>query len=226
MVDLWLRTIQETWVDVWGRFVVAYPNVLGAVLILLVGWLVAWAVIYIVDQVLRGIKLPVLFESLRLEEVVKRSEVVKTDLTGLITLAVKWLLYIAVFFAALKTLDLPEVSAFFNSILLYAGQVVAGSAIAIVGFYLAWFLSRVVSGVLKAGSLPHHALAGSITRLAIQAFTVIAVLVQLGVPDSFLTTLFTGLVAFLAIALGLSFGLGGQSQAKDALQKIIGSFED
>ena len=51
-------------------------------------------------------------------------------------------------------------------------------------------------------------------------FAFLAALNQLGIASSMINTLFVGVVAFLAIAGGLAFGLGGQEAAKDMIEKV------
>ena len=61
---------------------------------------------------------------------------------------------------------------------------------------------------------------GAIARWAIWIFAVLAALNQLQVATGFVQTLFTGVVVAVALALGLSFGLGGQAAAAKWLDKI------
>ena len=75
------------------------------------------------------------------------------------------------------------------------------------------------SGWHRGGSL------GAITQWAIVAFTVIAALSQLQIATAFLQDLFRAIVAMLAIAGGLAFGLGGKDHAKKVLDKLEDSFQ-
>ncbi len=60
----------------------------------------------------------------------------------------------------------------------------------------------------------------SVVRWAIIIFTFLAVLAQLGLAEALIRTLFIGVVAFLAIAGGLAFGLGGKDAAADAIDNV------
>ena len=64
-------------------------------------------------------------------------------------------------------------------------------------------------------------LLGTVARYAIVFFTALVVLNQLGVAADLIRILFTGIVAMLAIAGGLAFGLGGQDSAKKALDQFL-----
>ncbi|MEK7147993.1 MAG: hypothetical protein AAB758_01720, partial [Patescibacteria group bacterium] len=64
--------------------------------------------------------------------------------------------------------------------------------------------------------------AGAIAKWAIWIFAILVALSQLGIAAAFSQTLFTGLVIAISLALGLSFGLGGQQAAANFLEKLRG----
>ncbi|MBI2263043.1 hypothetical protein HYU72_00100 [Candidatus Berkelbacteria bacterium] len=215
----WINAANTSLTEVVGRAVGYLPSLVGAALILIVGWAVAKALEWAIDRVLRGVGLQTLFERVKIEDVVKRANSGK-DTTGLIGTAVKWIIVLAAFVGATDVLGLTQVSLFLNNVLAYLPNVVAGALILLVGVVAAHWLSSVVKGSLEAAQIGFSDLAAGITRYAIIVFAVIATLNQLQVAQDLLNSLFTGIVAFLAIAGGLSFGLGGQGVAKEWLEKI------
>ena len=64
-------------------------------------------------------------------------------------------------------------------------------------------------------------LLGTVARYAIVFFTTLVVLNQLGVAADLIRILFTGIVAMLALAGGLAFGLGGQESARKAVAEFL-----
>lgn len=215
----WTVTASGAFSDITNRVVTFIPNILGAVIVLIIGWIVGALLEWAVENVLRATGLQTLFERVKIEEIVKKTES-KKDTSGLIGSVVKWVILLVSFIAAADILQLTPVREFFNSVLAYVPSVVAAAAILLIGAILAHFLARVIESSVKASSLSFGSTAASITKYAILIFTVIAALSQLGVATPFLQTLFTGLVAMIAIAGGLSFGLGGQGAAKDAIEKV------
>ncbi len=215
----WWDAVSVSWSDLWTRIANFIPNIIGAVLILVIGWLVAIILAKIVDQILRWVQLPLVFKEAKVEDLVKRVTK-KYDTVGLLAAFVKWVLMIVVFIAALQVLNLQAVSDFLTKVLDYTPSVIGGGAILLIGLVLANFLGTLVEGSLEALELSHAGWIGVVTRWSIYIFTFLAVLVQLGVAVALITTLFTGFVVAVAIALGLSFGLGGQGVAKELLEKI------
>ncbi len=205
--------------DLYVRFINFLPNFLVAVIILVVGWIVATAVAKLIQSVLRSVKLDEVGDKLGLDQVSARTGV-KMSVSGTLAWLVKWFLLLAVFLAAADILQLDQISAFLNDVLAYIPNVVAGAAILLVGTLVAGFLSKLVRHSVQAAGLNSADLLGSVTQWAVMIFTILATLDQLKVAQAFVQTLFTGIIAMLAIAGGLAFGLGGRDQASKVLDKI------
>lgn len=215
----WATAVSDTWANIWNRFVNFLPNLIGAFIILVVGWIVGMIIGVIIDRLFRIIGLQTLFEKAKVEDVLKKGNIEK-DTTALLASVAKWIFYLVAFISAANTLRLPDVANFLDRILAYIPSVVAAGAILLIGLVLAHFLSNVVKGSLLAADLAAAEAVAAIVRYAIIIFAFLAVLTQLGIAESLIRTLFIGLVALLAIAGGLSFGLGGQEAARDLIEKV------
>ncbi|TSC85452.1 MAG: hypothetical protein G01um10147_1150 [Microgenomates group bacterium Gr01-1014_7] len=144
---------------------------------------------------------------------------------GLVAEVVRWTVVILFLVPAAEAWGLPRVSELLNQFLLYIPNVFVAAVIAFIGLVIANLVNDVVKHASKSLGSSSANLLGTITRYAIVFFTVLIVLNQLGVAADLVRILFTGIVAMLAIAGGLAFGLGGQGTAKkvlDDLQKRVG----
>ena len=101
----------------------------------------------------------------------------------------------------------------------YLPQVIIAVLILLVAAVVAEAAQRVVAGSAAAANLKSANFLGSVSRWAIWVFAILAALDQLGVTP-FIQTLFTGVVVALALAFGLSFGLGGQQAAARYIEKM------
>lgn len=205
--------------DLYARFINFLPNFLVAVIILVVGWIVAVAVAKLVKTLLHSARLDELGDKLGLDQVSARTGM-KMSVSGTIAWVIKWFLLLAVFLAATDILGLEQISAFLNQVLLYVPNVVGAAAILLVGALVARFLAGLTKHSVAAAGLSYAEFLGSVTQWAVMIFTVLAALDQLGVASAFVQTLFTGVIAMLAIAGGLAFGLGGREHANKVLNKI------
>ncbi|MBI4049285.1 MAG: hypothetical protein HY395_00505 [Candidatus Doudnabacteria bacterium] len=205
--------------DLYARFITFLPNFLIAVIILVVGWILAVAVAKLVKSLLNTLKLDEVGDKLGLDQLSSRTGM-RMSVSGAVAWLVKWFILLAVFLAAADILKLDKISDFLNDVLAYIPDVVAGAAILLVGTLVAHFLARLVRHSVQAAGLKSADMLGAVTQWSIMVFTVLATLHQLGVAPAFVQTLFTGVIAMLAIAGGLAFGLGGRDHASKVLDKI------
>ncbi len=205
--------------DLYVRMINFLPSFLVAVIVLIVGWVLAVFVAKLVKQVLHSIKIDELGDKLGLDQVSARTGM-KMSIASTISWLIKWFLLIAIFLAAADILGLEDISKFLNSVLLYIPNVVAGAAILLVGSLVARFLSRLVRHSVQAAGLASADLLASVVQWSVMVFTILATLDQLKVAEAFVQTLFTGIIAMVAIAGGLAFGLGGRDHASKVLDKV------
>ena len=203
----------------YARFINFLPNFLVAVIVLVVGWIVATAVAKLIKSVLHSVKVDEIGEKLGLDEVSSRTGM-KMSVSGTLAWLVKWFLLVAVFLAAADILQLDQISNFLNEVLAYIPNVIAAAAILLVGTLLAGFLSKLVRHSVQAAGLSSADMLGAVTQWSVMVFTILATLNQLSVAQAFVQTLFTGIIAMLAIAGGLAFGLGGRDHASKVLDRI------
>jgi hypothetical protein len=218
MFSTWSSSLNEAYNQVFLRLGNFIPSLFGAVVILFIGWLVAWLLQRLIDPVLRGVLDP-LWEVSKLEDLRKKAKI-ELDITGLISRLVFWVVLAVSFLASMEVLGLSTVAALFNQVLGYVPNVLAALVILILGLVLANFLKATVKATMSASELPHASLLGSVTYWSVAVFVMIAALVQLNIAKDLLMILFQGLVAGVAVALGLAFGFGGKEKAAEVIDSL------
>jgi len=215
----WVNIVGSAWLTIFDRFISFLPNLIGAIIILVIGWVIGMVVSTVIDRLFRLVGLQALFEKAKVEDVLKKANSDK-DATTLLASVGKWIIYLVAFIAAANTLQLTTVADFLNQVLNYVPQVIVAMAIVLIGLVLAHFLAAVVRGAIQSAGLAFADTSALITRTSIVVFAVLAALTQLGFASAMINTLFVGVVAFLAIAGGLAFGLGGKDAAADWIDQI------
>lgn len=195
------------------------PNIIIAIIVLVLGWIAASFVASIIKRLLQSAKVDEFGNKVGLDQVSSRTGV-QMSIAGTIAWLVKWFLLIAFFLAAADILKLHQISAFLQRVLDYIPNVVAAAAIMLAGLMVARFLSRVVRGSVQAAGLASADLLAAVTQWAIGVFTVLAALQQLGIAEELIGTLYSGFIYMVALAGGLAFGLGGRDHASRVLDKI------
>jgi small-conductance mechanosensitive channel len=147
------------------------------------------------------------------------------DLVNLLGDLVKWFFIIVFLLQALSIAHLQRVTDLVQHVLGYVPNVLAAAALLFVGFVVADLTGRLVLNTARAIGANTARLLSDGSRYTIMAVVSFTALAQLGVNTVFLERLFTAIVAMLALAGGLAFGLGGRDTAKDVLDRVRGSFE-
>lgn len=140
--------------------------------------------------------------------------------TNLVGELVRWTVVILFLVPAAEAWGLPRVTELLNQFLLYVPNVFVAIVIGFVGLVVANLVSDIVkhaSAGLGSGS---SNLLSTVARYALILFTTLVVLNQLGIAADLVRILFTGIVAMLAVAGGIAFGLGGQEGAKRFLDDL------
>ena len=119
--------------------------------------------------------------------------------------------------ATVSLLGLEAISGILNNILAYIPNVVSSVLILFFGVLLAGLVESLVKGALASVTGRSSRVFGKVSSYMIMVISVMAAIAQLNIAQQFITTLFTGLVATLVIALGLAFGLG----SKDVVGKMM-----
>ena len=209
-----IASLQQSWVAV-ANFV---PLFVGAIIVFLVGWVVAVALGKLVAEVVRALRVDALLQQLEVEKALERGGV-RLNSGAFIGGLVKWFLIIVFLLAAVNILGLSQVSDFLTSVLLYIPNVVVAALIIVIAVKVAEVVERAARSSVEAAGMS-GAIVGVMARWAIWVFAVVAALLQLGVATILLQTVITGLVAMLALAFGLAFGLGGKDAAASFVEKI------
>lgn len=215
----WGDILQSSLENVWLGFAAFLPKLIGAIVVFLIGVIVAAALKNFIVRLSGWLKLDILAEKLDLKgSLIKIGITLKVgELLGWI---VRWFVIVAFLIAAADILNWPEITSFLTQIVLYIPNVLIAVVILLAGVMLANFVRNVIHQAVRAAGLGAVDFVAGIARWAIFLFALMAALVQLQIAEQLINMLFAGLVGMLAIAGGLAFGLGGRDQATRFIEKL------
>lgn len=220
MIQNWSSVLQGSFQEVWLGFAKFVPNLIVAIIIFLVGWFVGNLLGRVVSHIIRSIKVDHALRTAQVDQFLKRAGF-NLDSGAFIGGLVEWFIIVVFLIASFEVLGLSQVNQFLQQVVLsYLPQVIVAALIILVAAVIAEAMQKVVTGAASASGIKSANFAGIITRWAIWIFGILTALFQLGVASAFIQTLFTGIVVALAIALGLSFGLGGQEAAARVIERV------
>jgi len=195
-------------------FLAAIPAIVGAILLLIIGWVISGIIAGIVAKVLRAIKIDQLADRSGVTAFLRKANI-KADAAGVIAGLIKWYIRLVFLLLAANAVGLTAVSGIVANVLGFIPNLLVAIFILAVFSWLATTAKNLVSGGMESGGLPNASGIGTIVYGAVLAFGIVAAADQLGIAQSLINTLFMGIVAALALAFGLAFGLGGREQAAE-----------
>lgn len=203
-------------VNLWLSFVQLLPNLIAAIIILIVGYVVAYILGHALKVLLWKVGLDKQIESAKLSKAIGKLRL--SSILGEIT---KWYVFIIFLQSAVDTVNLGTLSILLQEFVLWLPNIIAAVLVIIFGLYLAHFVTIKVREHtdVRGGKT----ISGLFNGVIIFIVVTIA-LEQIGINVGLLTNAFLILLAALAmgaaLAIGLSFGLGTQRHAPKALAKI------
>ena len=196
-----------------NAFLNAIPAVLGAIVILIIGWILSGILARIATGALKRANVDRVFAEHG--GAVYGQQARQFQPSTVAGEVVKWAVRLVFLVAAANALGMPQVSELLNQVLLWIPNLI----VALVILLVAPLLARFVGGAIETGAgsmgFTNARLLGQIAQWAIIAFAVVIAINQVGIAANLVNTLFIGLVAALALAFGLAFGLGGREVAAE-----------
>lgn len=206
--------------DFFQRIVNFLPNLFGGLLVVILGFLIGGLLRKILLSLLRFFRIDSLFHRTGL---IDKKEVLVWE--EILSEVVRWTVIVSFLVPAFEIWGLSRATTVLNQFLFYLPNVIVAVIIAFVGIVASNLGADIVkSSATTIGSASAVTLS-VFTKWFILFFTVLVVLNQLGVAQDLIRILFTGIVAMIAIAGGLAFGLGGQTIAKDILDELRNKFK-
>ncbi|PIR66745.1 MAG: hypothetical protein COU51_02320 [Parcubacteria group bacterium CG10_big_fil_rev_8_21_14_0_10_36_14] len=208
----WTTILSSSFQTLWVSMIDFLPKLFGALVIFVLGVLIATGAASITRRIIKFLRIDKLVERLKIEQTFEHAGI-KIVVSDIFAWIVKWFLILVFFVTAVDIMGWSEIVSFLNQVLLYLPNVAVAVAISLIGIILGGFIGETIIKVVAAGKMKNGKLLGGLAQYAIIIFSVMAALIQLNVAASLIQILFIGIVAMIAIAGGISFGLGGREEA-------------
>ena len=215
----WGDVLRASFQDIWIGVVSFVPSFLAAVVLFLVGWLIAVLLGKLVAQVIKSIKLDTALRGAGFDKVVEKAGFTLSS-GNFIGALVKWFIIVVALMSSLDILKLDAVTSFLkDDVLSYLPKVIIATLILLVSIVIAQAIQKLVVSSAKAANIHAAETLGVIAKWAILVFAILQALsslIDIQIVLSFLSTILMGLVA----ALALAFGLGGKEAAARFIEKM------
>jgi len=192
------------------------PNFLAALVVFVLGLIVAKWGRTLTVKILETIKLSTLVKKSGFEPFLKKAEI-KIKIEEILGGLVRWLIILIFFITTANILGLGTVSLVLNNILAYIPKVVSAVLVLTIGVLLAGLVEGLVKGALAQVDLKTARLLGKVSSYLVVIFVALAAINELQIAQTMVNTLFIGFIAMLSLGFGLAIGLG----TKDLVAKIL-----
>ena len=204
--------------DSWYQIAAFLPRVLVALVLLIIGWLLARGLRWLGVRLLRLLRVDAAAERTGVDDFLLRGGVRFTvvTLTGQFIYWVVLLIFVIAMFSVLGLTIGPELVA---RVAGYVPSVVAALAILVFGSLIARFVRGLVEAYLNNFGVKASARIAMLVHGTLLAFVAVLALEQVGIAVDLLTSAFKLAFGGLCLGLALAFGLGGRNWAESILER-------
>lgn len=219
LVENWIDVLVGSMQNLWRLAVSFIPQLVGAFIVLIVGMIVAAGLERLVERLIHYLKIDALLERLGVGHWLGRA---KIDLNAghFLGRVVYWFMLVAFFLAASDILGFAALSDFLRDVLLYIPNVLVAALIVLAAVVAANFLKGLVAASVLGSRLHAAKFLGIFTWWVVVIFGLLTAAAQLNIAVVIINTVITGLIAMVALAGGLAFGLGGRDVAERWLERL------
>lgn len=220
MVQDWSIITLEALQIAWKGFLLFLPRLIGALVVLVIGWFLAVGLGKLIAEILKQLRFNKIFDRAGWREAFQKAEL-KVNPSEFIGAIAKWILVIVFLLASVEILGFVQFADFLKRVVTWLPNLIVASAIFVVTVIVTDILEKVIKASVEKMEVGYAGFLGVAIRWAIYIFAGLAILLQLGVTPTIIDTLIKGVVGMITLSFGLAFGLGG----KEAAAKFIGEIK-
>jgi hypothetical protein len=204
--------------DILRRIVEFLPQLLAAILILIIGYFISKGIARLVRRGLQRMRFDRALHSSSAGNVIARVVESPSKITGQI---VFWLLFVVFISFAVSALNLPALNQLLTTVYSYVPSIIAAILIFLVASAISAGTAKFVQRVMGRSATAR--LASAVIPTIVMSLAVFMILNQLGIARDIVNILFTAIVGAAALGLALAFGLGGREVARGLLEQAVDS---
>jgi len=185
------------------------PNLVGAVLILVFGWMISRALEAVSVRALRTVGVDRVATRFRISEYLEQAEVPLT-LSQIVARLLFWVVLLTFLLSSMETLGLSAVTVTIDRLIAFIPAVIGAALIVIAGLVFARFVAALVSSSASMAGFANASRFGFLAQIAIAGMVIVAAIEQVGIATDVLIVPLSVVLAAAGFAVGLAFALGAR----------------
>jgi hypothetical protein len=214
----WGDTLMASLSSAFSLLFAAVPRIIGFLVILAIGWIIAGLIEKGLVALLHLVRFDHVVQRAGLSGVVQQTR--RKDASSLLGALAKWFVRLIVLMVAFDALGVPTVSNVLREFVMWLPNLAVGVVVLVVGGLLANMVGDIVRAAAVKSEVERPQALVTAAKAAVWGFAIVIAADQIGVGTVVVNTLLIGLVGALALALGLSFGLGGRDTAGGIVRQM------
>lgn len=215
-LDVFVASFTSFWTEL-ARFI---PQLLAALVLLFIGWLLAKIARTGIMRLLRLLNFDRVTERSGLEAFLKQADLDVSVSTVLGNL-VYWLIILVMIVTVANSLGLHMVADLFNKVVLYIPNVIVAILVLVFGTILARFINRIVFAWLNNVGFSGALTVSTFSEYAMMVFVFFVALEQLQIASELITAAFAIAFGAVGLAFAIAFGLGAKDWAARVVDQAV-----
>ncbi|MFK7834164.1 MAG: hypothetical protein AB8B52_12900 [Winogradskyella sp.] len=213
--DIALQSLTTMWLEITKIF----PNIIGALIVLILGWIITKLIVKLIKKVLKLAKVSKLDAKINEIEIVEGKQL-NFDTVKVVSKFVKWIMYIVLLITASDIMGLEIISEQVSALLAYLPQLFAALVIFMLGLLFANFVKNGLKSLFESMDMSGGKMISQIVFFLLLTFISITALNQAGIDTQIITNNINMIIAAFLLAFTIAFGLG----AREVVGKLLNSF--
>ncbi len=213
-----VNTTGDSLTGLWQVVIGFLPALVGATLIFIIGLIVASLLERVIGRLVSYLKIDNIMRKAEVEAYFERANI-RLNVGTFVGKLVYWFIVVAFLLASSDVLRFDAFSDFLKQVLAFIPHVLIAALIMLVALVAANFLRQLVTAAVASAKFSYAKSLGTMTWWVVVIFGLLTALPQIGISPDLLRNLVSGVIAMLALAGGLAFGLGGREHASRFLTR-------
>lgn len=202
------------------QFSAFFPKFIGALSILLIGWIISRTIGKILSKILATVGVDRLAEMFQDIDLIQRAGVMRAKVSDLLAKGVYYMLMLIFIIASTEVLGVAAITQLFTDLMNYLPSLLTAAAILLIGIFLADMVQGAVQTLCQSLGIPSAKLVASIVFYFVFITIAVSALAQAKINTDFISSNLTAIVAAVALAFAFGYGLA----SRDLIANYLASY--
>jgi hypothetical protein len=216
-ISQWKDLTIQSLTSMGEKIMTTIPNIIGAIIVLLLGWIITKIVVYLLNRIFKFAKIDVLSEKINDLKLFGKADI-NIPITKAITVFVKWIMFLVFLIIAADIMNWTIVSQEIGNLLRYLPKLFSAIALFMIGIYIARFVKKAIQGFYESFDLAGAKIISSLVFYIIAIIITVTALNQADIDTTVVTNNVTIILGAFLLAISIAFGLGSKEVVGDLLR--------